>query len=87
MCKTCPKILQKILFGDKSDCIKSIIVKNTKIKKNDLLDDNILNNYLNKYPEAKTNYINNRLMIDFTYIPNHFLLQIKTLIYNYIIKT
>ena len=78
---------KKILFGDKSDCIKSIIVKNTKIKKNDLLDDNILNHYLNKYPEAKTNYIKNRLMIDFNYIPNHFLLQIKTLIYNYIIKT
>jgi len=78
---------KKILFGDKSDCIKSIIVKNTKIKKNDLLDDNILNHYLNKYQEAKTNYIKNRLMIDFTYIPNHFLLQIKTLIYNYIIKT
>jgi 5'-3' exonuclease len=78
---------KKILFGDKSDCIKSIIVKNTKIKKNDLLDDNILNHYLNKYPEAKANYIKNRLMIDFTYIPNHFLLQIKTLIYKYIIKT
>lgn len=76
---------KKILFGDKSDCIKSIVIKNTKIKKNDLLDDNILNDYLNKYPEAKANYIKNRTMIDFTYIPNKYLLQIKTLIHNNII--
>ena len=65
---------------------KSIIIKNSKIKKNDLLDDNLLNQYLDKYPEAKQNYNNNKLMIDFNYIPKKYILEINNLIITNIIK-
>ena len=61
-------------------------MNNSKIKKNDLLDDNILNQYLDKYPEAKQNYNNNKIMIDFNYIPKKYISQINNLIIKNIIK-
>lgn len=76
---------KKILFGDKSDCIKSIIIKNTKINKNNLLNEEILNNYLDKYPIAKENYIKNNLLINFEKIPIKYLSEINQLIKNYIL--
>ena len=76
------KLHSKILFGDNSDCIKSIIIKNSKIKKKDLLNDKILNNYLDKYPLAKEKYDFNKLMIDFNYIPTKYLKLINNFIIN-----
>jgi 5'-3' exonuclease len=76
---------KKILFGDNSDCIKSIIIKNTKIKKNDLLNDNILNEYLQKYPEAKEKYKLNQLIIDFNNIPKNYITRINKFINDNII--
>uniref|UniRef100_A0A6C0EE51 5'-3' exonuclease domain-containing protein n=1 Tax=viral metagenome TaxID=1070528 RepID=A0A6C0EE51_9ZZZZ len=60
---------KKIIFGDKSDSIKGIYEKGYKIKKNDLLKPNILDNYLSINFKAKKQYELNKLMIDFNYIP------------------
>lgn len=63
-------LLNKILFGDKTDCIKGIIPKNIKFNKFDLLNNPIkLNDFLNKYPDIKKKFIFNSKIIDFNYIP------------------
>ena len=64
--------------GDKSDCIEGIFQTRYKIKKKDLLDDEILNNYLNNNLKAKQKYELNKKIIDFNYIPKN--------LYNKIIK-
>jgi 5'-3' exonuclease len=62
---------KKIIFGDKSDCIPSILKKrvNNKYK---LLDNDILVKYLNENPESKLQYDINKKMIDFNYIPKEY---------------
>jgi len=66
-------LLSKILFGDKSDCIKGIIPKNIKINKYDLLNNHIkLNDFLNTYPDIKKKFIFNSKIIDFNYIPSKY---------------
>jgi 5'-3' exonuclease len=79
-CESKLLLLKKTLFGDKSDCIKSIIIKKSKIKKNDLLNDKILHDYLEKYPEAKQKYQSNSLLIDFNNIPQKYLFLINDFI-------
>jgi 5'-3' exonuclease len=59
---------KKIIFGDKSDCIPSIIKKRIK-NKNQLLDKDILLTYLYNNPDSKVQYEHNKKMIDFNYIP------------------
>jgi len=63
---------KKIIFGDKSDCIPSIIKKRIK-NKIDLLDnENLLEEYLNNNIESKKQYEINKKMIDFNFIPNEY---------------
>ena len=66
-------LLNKILFGDKSDCIDGIIPKNIKINKTELLNNsNILNDFINKYPDIKKKFILNSKIIDFNNIPQKY---------------
>jgi len=76
--EACENLKKKIIFGDKSDCIEGIFQTGYKIKKKDLLDDEILNNYLNNNLKAKQKYELNKKIIDFNYIPKN--------LYNKIIK-
>jgi 5'-3' exonuclease len=63
---------KKILFGDKSDCIPSIIKKRIKNKIELLENENILLKYLNDNPESKKQYEINKKMIDFNNIPSEY---------------
>ena len=63
---------KKIIYGDKTDNIKSIFKSGYKIKKKDLLDINILNKYLSINPLAKEQYELNKTIIDFHNIPKKY---------------
>jgi len=63
---------KKIIYGDISDCIQGIYEKGYNIKKKDLIDDDILNEYLNKNIKAKEKYTFNQKIIDFNYIPTKY---------------
>jgi len=66
------ELQKKIIFGDKSDCIPSILTKRIKNKDELIEDSEKLNKYLNDNPEAKEKYIHNTKMIDFNYIPSQY---------------
>ena len=63
---------KKIIFGDKSDCIPSIIKKRIKNKIELLENENILLKYLNDNQESKKQYEINKKMIDFNNIPSEY---------------
>lgn len=61
----------KILLGDKSDCLPSIFPKGFK-KKKILESEEKLNDFLESNLEAKKQYEHNKKMIDFNYIPEKY---------------
>jgi 5'-3' exonuclease len=67
------KLKNKILLGDKSDCIEGIfknIMPRGKFKQSDIINsDKLLDEYLEMVPEAKKRYELNKKMIDFQNIP------------------
>jgi 5'-3' exonuclease len=63
---------KKIILGDKSDGIAGIYEKGFKVKKKDLLNDEILELYLDNNANAKKKYEFNKKMIDFNYIPKKY---------------
>ena len=65
---------KKILLGDKSDGIKSIFPKGfkTKIKNELLLNNNKLNEFLDKNEDIKKKYKLNQNLIDFNFIPENY---------------
>lgn len=67
---------KKIIFGDKSDCIPSIMKKRIKNKLELIENENKLNNYLENNPDSKKQYDVNKKMIDFNYIPNEFVIKV-----------
>lgn len=67
---------KKIIFGDKSDCIPSIMKKRIKNKLELIENDNKLNNYFENNPDSKKQYDINRKMIDFNNIPNEFVIKV-----------
>ena len=67
---------KKIIFGDKSDCIPSIIKKRLKNKIQLIENNDFLLKYLNDNQESKKQYEINKKMIDFNYIPNDFYLKV-----------
>jgi len=72
-------LLKKILKGDDSDNIPSLVGNMSEKDVNELIKDEVkLNNWLNSNPEKMESYNNNRRLIDFHYIPN----EIKELIIN-----
>jgi len=63
----------KLIMGDKSDGILSIFPKGVRVKKDDLINDNIvLEEYLSKNKDMKEQYEFNKKMIDFTNIPKKY---------------
>jgi len=63
-------LLKKILKGDDSDNIPSLVNNLSEKDVNEIIkDSNKLNNWLNDNPDKKEAYINNRKLIDFQYIP------------------
>lgn len=69
-------LLHKVLMGDKSDKIESIFPKNFRNRKQYLTDSNKLNELLENNKEIKEKYTFNRLMIDFSMIPNNLVKKI-----------
>ena len=72
---------EKLLYGDKSDNIKSIFkigykINNHNIKKKDLLDDSILESYLCLNEDARQRYNLNNILIDLNNLPNKYKKQI-----------
>ena len=66
-------LLKKIIFGDKSDNISSIIPKNFKINNQELLNNSsYLNNFLDENPVIKKKFILNSKIIDFNLIPKKY---------------
>lgn len=63
----------KILYGDKSDNIPSIFKRGYKIKKAELLNDDILEEYFKRNDTAKDQYLLNKSIIDFNEIPNKYI--------------
>ena len=57
---------KKIIYGDKSDCIPSIVTKTSKKK---LLNKKYLSNYLKKNEQSNKQYKLNTTLIDFNCIP------------------
>ena len=57
---------KKIIYGDKSDCIPSIVTKTSKKK---LLNKKYLLNYLKKNEQSNKQYTLNTTLIDFNCIP------------------
>lgn len=69
----------KILIGDKSDNIPNIGKKvGIKTAEKFVKDPELLNEYFIKNPAAKLQYELNRLLIDFSYIPNNFIEYIES---------
>lgn len=68
------KLHNKILLGDKSDCIPSIFPKrfNSKLKKELLESIEKFNKWINENQDIKKSYQHNRELIDFNYIPKKF---------------
>lgn len=67
-------LYQKILKGDCSDNIPTILIKNRKVlslqKRKELLEnEKELETYLKENPELRDQYIINQKLIDFNYIP------------------
>lgn len=63
----------KLIMGDKSDGILSIFPKGARVKKDSLINDNVLlEEYLSKNKDAKEQYDFNKKMIDFTNIPKKY---------------
>lgn len=65
----------KILLGDKSDNISSVLPP-SKLKKKLIESEDLLNEYLDNNKEIKKKYILNRKMIDFNFIPNDLKLNV-----------
>ena len=64
---------KKIIYGDKSDCIPSIVTKTSKKK---LLNKNYLSNYLKKNEKSNKQYKLNTTLIDFNCIPEKYYIEI-----------
>jgi 5'-3' exonuclease len=69
-------LLHKLLFGDKSDKIESIFPKNFRNRKQYLDDPDKLNKLLESNKEMKDKFMFNKLMIDFSMIPNNLVKKI-----------
>jgi 5'-3' exonuclease len=64
----------KLLLGDKSDGIMGIFPKGSRVKKQELIEsENKLQEYLNNNIDAKKQYEQNIMMIDFNSIPKKYL--------------
>ena len=64
------KLKIKLIMGDKSDCIKGIFPKGSRVKKQELIEsEEKLEEYLASNIEARTQYEFNKKMIDFKNIP------------------
>jgi 5'-3' exonuclease len=74
---------KKIIFGDKSDCIPSIIKKRIKNKEKLIENENVLLKYLEDNEESMKQYEINKKMIDFNYIPNEYKLKVIEIFNNY----
>ena len=72
-------LIKKIVLGDCSDNIPSIL-KGKRIKnKNDLLEDSEkLKEFLEENKELKDKFISNQKIIDFKYIPNKFVTKFNS---------
>lgn len=67
----------KILLGDKSDCITGIFPKGKRINKKEIMESKEkLEEFLNNNPESKKQYEINKKMIDFNNIPKNYYNQI-----------
>jgi 5'-3' exonuclease len=75
-------LLLKIIKGDVSDNIDSIFGRKVtdKFAMKYVLDDELLNSFLEKNEEAKKKFENNKLLIDFTQIPETLKNNIEILI-------
>lgn len=67
-------LIKKILYGDKSDNIKSIFkpgykINNNIIRKKDLMDNNILYHYLQQNNDANELYKLNTTLVNLDYLP------------------
>jgi hypothetical protein len=69
-------LLHKLLFGDKSDKIESIFPKKFRNRKQYFEDPKKLNELLENNKEIKDKFIFNKLMIDFSMIPNNLVKKI-----------
>lgn len=64
-------LLKKVLKGDDSDNIPSLVGNMNDRELNELIKDRkILNDWLESHPDKKEMYLNNRKLIDFQYIPS-----------------
>jgi len=63
---------KKILYGDVSDNIPGIYKRGNKIKKNDLMDDDILSKYFLLNDNMKIRYDLNNSIINFNNIPEYY---------------
>jgi len=72
-------LLKKVLKGDDSDNIPSLVGNMSEKELNEMIKDTRkLNNWLNSHPDKMDSYYNNRKLIDFNYIP----MEIKNSILN-----
>lgn len=64
-------LLKKVLKGDDSDNIPSLVGNMSEKDFNEIIKDpKKLNEWLNSHPDKKDAYMNNRKLIDFQYIPD-----------------
>jgi 5'-3' exonuclease len=76
-------LLKKIIFGDNSDCIKSIIPKGKRINKKKLLDNKeLLIDFLENNEESKNIFNFNKKLIDFNFIPKKYVSKVIELFKN-----
>jgi 5'-3' exonuclease len=67
-------LMTKIIMGDPSDCIPSIIPKGKRINKKNLINDtDKLLEYLENNLESKRQYEHNQIMINFKNIPKKYI--------------
>lgn len=67
-------LMTKIIMGDPSDCIPSIVPKGKRVNKKQLIEsDAKLQEYLNNNPDAKKQYLHNQSMINFINIPKKYI--------------
>jgi len=70
---------KKLVMGDKSDCITSIFPKGSRVKKQELIENqDKLKEYLDNNSDAKKQYDHNNNMINFEKIPKKY--------YNMVVK-
>lgn len=67
-------LMTKIIMGDPSDCIPSIIPKGKRVNKKELIEsDSKLHELLDNNPDYKKQYLHNQAMINFNYIPKKYI--------------